>query len=743
MTLVNTNTGATGATNVDVVTETIGIQVMDRVKLAHGAPGVDSGDLGTALLAAIGALVQAGGSVTVSASALPTGAATAANQASTNTKLDTLHNDLIAPLPAGTNLLGNVGANVRDGSGTAITSTLIGGKQRLDVTLAAGGTVGSTAPTTADLMGGSDGTNLRAFRTDSDGTAQDNLTKVGGAAITLGQKLMAASVPVVFASDEMQPVQASPNIISGPPSAQSIAATGTIQFAVQGGATVALTLTNAPAATATWVGTVGFQWSPDGSSWNNLSVTPRSSLPGASAVQVTSATAVGLWLATLPANAAFVRYNVTAWTSGTIWCYVESWGQANGIMQLPWTPTVTSGQTLAGWFDASGLAALLIRFSAVTTCVVTVQGTNDPTGTDVNGIAAQDGVTVNATSTATITAAGVWRVNLQGWKWVRVQVTTTGTVLTVQGIVAIMGQVLGLTSIGNSIYATLNNASVSLGQIAGTTAMNPASNGSTNRALVATMGTAVSNVDQSATAFAGAGRVNGTIVASATAGGGACLSAEINVSALTLGTATSVVAILQESRGGTNFTDIWTSDPITTAGIVSMPAIPIGGRRRWCFHSVGGTSTTVTVTITALELPAGYVRQAQFRDAYAATNPLATVINSVTQTASTFGAATALTATTQATSWFPIEGCKTITGCFTLGGGPTVTTQPVIALELSNDLTNAVVPSGATVTAAGNGTYACTITGQCFRYARLRVTTAAAYSVGAYTVSAVQIQGVN
>lgn len=55
----------------------------------------------------------------VNSNALPTGAATAANQSTTNTKLDTLHTDLgttlhadlIAATPAGENHIGEVGAN--------------------------------------------------------------------------------------------------------------------------------------------------------------------------------------------------------------------------------------------------------------------------------------------------------------------------------------------------------------------------------------------------------------------------------------------------------------------------------------------------------------------------------------------------------------------------------------------------------------------------------------------------------
>lgn len=289
---------------------------------------------------------------------------------------------------------------------------------------------------------------------------------------------------------------------------------------------------------------------------------------------------------------------------------------------------------------------------------------------------------------------------------------------------------------------TATNLSTNISQVAGATPINTISNGSSNRNMGVVLGTAVSNTDQNATAFAGSGRVNGTIVAS-TAGAGAVITAEINVSALTLGTATSVVFILQESNGGTNFTDIWTSDPVSTTSIIRVPAIPVAGRRRWCAFNIGGTSTTVTATITTLELPTGsYPIYRQFRDVFAATNPLSSTINSVVQTASTFGATTAFTATTQATTACLVEGTKVITAHLTLGGAPTVTTQPVFSLEFSNDLTNWFT-STSTMTAAGNGTYSVTLANVAWRYARIRVTTAAAYSAGAYTITSVGITGVN
>lgn len=285
--------------------------------------------------------------------------------------------------------------------------------------------------------------------------------------------------------------------------------------------------------------------------------------------------------------------------------------------------------------------------------------------------------------------------------------------------------------LGGTQTVTATNLSCNVAQVGGTTAATSIANGSTNRGLGVTLMNAVTQTDVSAGAFAGAGRVNGTVIASAQ-GGGAVISAEINVSTLTLGSATSVVAILQESRGGTNYTDIWTSSAITATGVVSTPPLTVSGRRRWAFHSIGGTSTTVTVTITTLELFAHYPVIRQFRDVYAATNPLATVYNSATQTASGL----VLTTLNSATTPMLIEGMKAITFHMDLTGGPTVTTQPVLTAEFSNNGTTWWT-SAATLTAAGNGLYTVDLQNKLARFARLKVTTAAAYSSGSYTISSV------
>lgn len=114
--------------------------------------------------------------VPVSASSLPlpSGAATSANQTTANTSLSNIDTDIGA--------LADSAATTDTGSFSLISlfkrllSTKLPDQSsgRIPVTLASAGTTGSTAPTTANLYAGTDGTNLRAISVDSSGRANVN-----------------------------------------------------------------------------------------------------------------------------------------------------------------------------------------------------------------------------------------------------------------------------------------------------------------------------------------------------------------------------------------------------------------------------------------------------------------------------------------------------------------------------------------------------------------------------------------
>jgi hypothetical protein len=302
-------------------------------------------------------------------------------------------------------------------------------------------------------------------------------------------------------------------------------------------------------------------------------------------------------------------------------------------------------------------------------------------------------------------------------------------------------------TIAGSITAPLNAQTthgVNIGGVEGVTAAGTSGTypvtvqgSSAGVPIPVTQGASSAVIDESATAFAGSGSVIGTST-NPTPGGGAVLSAEVNVSALTLGTATAVYAILQETAGGTNYTDIWVSDPITATGIVRVPPMPIGARHRWRFYSVGGTSTTVTATITTYGLPGSFPVIRQTRDNYAATNPLKVMYNGGLSTGGNFS----LTASSNTNTLY-IEGSKTVLAFITTSGTVTYSTSPTVALYYSVDGINFFAPTGSTVTVTGSGTYTISsaVSGGA-KFARLTTTTPGVVTSGTPTIVNMGINGI-
>jgi hypothetical protein len=103
---------------------------------------------------------------------------------------------IAASISLGTSTIGYV--NLQDGSGNAITSSSISGKQRLDVNLSSAGTIGSSIPTTANLYAGTDGTNMRAVSVDTNGRV--NVNQVRGAT-TIGTLTAGTTNGTLFATN--------------------------------------------------------------------------------------------------------------------------------------------------------------------------------------------------------------------------------------------------------------------------------------------------------------------------------------------------------------------------------------------------------------------------------------------------------------------------------------------------------------------------------------------------------------
>jgi len=557
-----------------------------------------------------------------------------------------------------------------------------------------------------------------------------------------GQATMANSAPVVIASNQTDiPVASSPAAVIQVPTANSLAAlNATVQYQTEDGAGIFLTLTNGPGATTAWVGTITFQYSLDGSTWNSLSVMPVAA--PANSASTSTATANGLFFASMPAGTAtvntsgisYVRANMTAYTSGTVYFHVQSAAVPNARILLPWIYSVTSGQTLTGPIEATGLSEVDVQISAITTTVLTAQGTNDPTLVTWQTIPVIQSQ-AQVASALSMAAVATYRMNPNGYKWFRIQVTTTGTVLTVQGISATLGQQVVLTSAGNDIGVTVNSGTLttvstvttcstvtSLSQIAASVPQMNASNGSTNKQLGVSLGTATSNTDYSAQAWAAASG-NGATVAPAIGDGLSC-SFAVNTTAFTAGSSTGLYVYLQESPdNGTTWMDIWGCEAQNGTGFIRIPCVPIGGRRRMRWVNRAGAATTATVTATAMAIPGWAPYQRQFFD-WGTTGTAANsiLITGGAQTTSTSTITSALTTTTQTTAAYPIDGCTQITVKALVSGG-TATTAPVVTLQYSDDFTNWV--SGTTLTLPTSaGMTMTTVNNINAKYIRLNLTTA-------------------
>lgn len=249
-------------------------------------------------------------------------------------------------------------AQIVDASGTAITS-FGGGTQYAD------GAARGTATGTLAMV--DDGTLIQSTKGDTDGTQQVSLTKINGSAITLGQKTMANSLPVVVASDNGLALDATltggtqqTKITDGTTITSNIAGDSGQNALVTVGARkeVTFTTTTVQAVASTdasnykWVSvqitsqggssTVTFQVSNDNSNWVNTALMTTN----ASATNTinTSTTGTGVFHGAVTGR--YFRLNVTGIVSGTTAGVVELFAnpashvQINGIVAQSGTWTV-------------------------------------------------------------------------------------------------------------------------------------------------------------------------------------------------------------------------------------------------------------------------------------------------------------------------------------------------------------------------------------------------------------------
>lgn len=173
--------------------------------LPTGAATDAKQDTGNASLASIDGKVATAANQTSGNAALTTGAATAAKQPALGTagtpSADVLSvqgvvGGIAQPISAASLPL-PTGAATSALQGGGLPAALVGG--RLDVNIGASTSIAVTGPLT-DAQLRATPVPVSATITPS-GTQDVNLTKVGGSAVTLGQKTGANSLPVVLASD--------------------------------------------------------------------------------------------------------------------------------------------------------------------------------------------------------------------------------------------------------------------------------------------------------------------------------------------------------------------------------------------------------------------------------------------------------------------------------------------------------------------------------------------------------------
>lgn len=272
-----------------------------------------------------------------------------------------------------------------------------------------------------------------------------------------------------------------------------VTASGTLTAAAQ---TVALALNgNSGAAaqiTGTWVGTLQWEGTVDGTTW-----VPINAVAVATTGPASTTTVNGLYRLT-PGNLVSFRVNCTAFTSGTVVVTLRSGAATGGTFVTQILPTDITRILGAAVSGTNGLPATAIASTipAATTmqsaAAATGNGTNlnvlgyvsiivNITGTFVATVifeasvddttfvaisAHQVGVAGNLSSTTTV--AGDFRISVAGYKSVRARISafTSGTV-TAKGYASpVAGQ--GTTVNANIISNSAVNQSDNIAQVAGT-----------------------------------------------------------------------------------------------------------------------------------------------------------------------------------------------------------------------------------------------------------------------------------
>jgi len=136
-------------------------------------------------------------------------------------------------LPTGNNNIGDVDANLRDGAGTSITSTLVNSKQSVDVQTSANGVDGSAVPFGTMQVGGTDGTNLQSLSVDASGKLKTNIFDSTGTAFSPSNPLSVSIVGAIAGATEILDFKQASAIAAAASDTHSYAVTATKTLSLQ------------------------------------------------------------------------------------------------------------------------------------------------------------------------------------------------------------------------------------------------------------------------------------------------------------------------------------------------------------------------------------------------------------------------------------------------------------------------------------------------------------------------------
>jgi hypothetical protein len=555
---------------------------------------------------------------------LPTGAATAALQTAGNASLASVDSKLASK---------TLGTQVTTSDLALITNSVIhglssgGGGGYVDVKVNPSGSLtvdASGSSVSVSNFPATQPVSAASLPLPAGAATETTLAAISSKTPALGQALSSASSPVVIASDQGPiPVTTSSGITIQTPTSNALSVlNATVQYQLETGGLYYLTITNAPASTTAFNGTITFQSSANGSSWSPLTVMPVAA-PSVSAATSTTSSA-GLYLLTAPPSVGsetiFIRAQMTSYTSGTAYFFASP-AQANSRILIPWTPTVTSGQTVVPVIDVSNLSEVDIQLTAMTTTVYTAQATNDPTLTNWTSLPVQDAGQNISAGTLTIFASGSFRVQVAGFKWMRIQCTTTGTVATIQGVSANVGGPQNFTSYGGSTYiSSIGSGTITTVGTVNTVAAVTASN-------TAIPGTSADVASSALTTT--------TTSATLTPTFGCSYSVNIPVTAVSGTSPTLDIQVQESADSGTNWYPVYDFPRITTTGSYNSPQLTLTGNRVRYVQTVTGTTPSFTRAINRLQ--ASTVPQALYRQLIDRTVSL-TTLSSTTPSLTTQGA---------------------------------------------------------------------------------------------------------